>query len=86
MKKINLKKRALNHVKKGLNHLDINHSLEVKNYAKEVRQVLKNEEITEKECYVLLRVKIRKGLSNKWNGSKKWHKECDKLMSLLSKY
>ncbi len=57
MKKINLKKRALNHVKKGLNHLDINHSLEVKNYAKEVRQVLKNEEITEKECYVLLRVK-----------------------------
>lgn len=86
MKKSNLKKRALKHINKGLNHLDINHSLEVKNYSKEVRQVLKNKEITEKECYVLLRKKIRKGLSNKWIGSKKWHNECDKLLILLNKY
>lgn len=86
MKKTKLKKRALKHVHKGLNHLDINHSLEVKNYAREVRKSLKNKEITEKECYILLRGKIRKGLSNKWIGSREWHKECDKLMSLLSKH
>lgn len=86
MKNIKLKNRALKHINKGLNHLDINHSLEVKNYASDVRKALKSKEITEKDCYFLLRRKIRKGVSTKWIGSHKWHKECDKLMSLLSKY
>lgn len=85
MRKTKLKTRAIKHIKKGLNHLNINHSLEVKNYGREVRQILKNKEMTEKECYFILRKRIRKGLSNKWIGSKKWHKECDELLHLLRK-
>ncbi|MFT8349221.1 hypothetical protein [Clostridium saccharoperbutylacetonicum] len=84
MKKESTKKRALKHIKRGLHHLNINHSVDIKNISKEVRTFIKNNKyFSEKELYELLRKKIRKGVSNKWKGSIKWNKECNRILALL---
>lgn len=86
MRKESIKKRALKHIKRGLHHLNINYNVDVKNISKEVRTTIKNKKyFSEKDLYELLRKKVRKGVSIKWKGSVKWHKECNKILPLLKK-
>ncbi|WP_315069353.1 hypothetical protein [uncultured Clostridium sp.] len=74
-----IKKKALELIKKGLQHMDINYSLDVKQNSKIVRNLIKKKE----DLYDILRHKVRKGMSNKWTGSGKWHKEFNKITPLL---
>ncbi|UYZ39078.1 hypothetical protein OD350_28820 (plasmid) [Clostridium beijerinckii] len=84
MRKESIKKRALKHVKRGLHHLNINYSLSTKNISREVRRTIKNKKyFSEKDLYELLIKKVRKGVSSKWKGSVKWHKECNRILPLL---
>ena len=86
MRKEGIKKRALKHIKRGLRHLNINYSVDIKNISKEVRTSIKNKKyFSEEDLYELLIKKVRKGVSNKWKGSEKWHKECNQILPLLKK-
>lgn len=83
MKNNGIKKRGLKLIKKGIQHIDINYSLDIKQAGKEAREFMKNKKLTEKDIYEILRKKVRIGISNKWNGANKWHKECNKILPLL---
>ncbi|WP_315069414.1 hypothetical protein [uncultured Clostridium sp.] len=77
---IYLKYKALNLIKLGIKHLVSS------NWDPELSILLeKANNLAEEHLYIILRQHIRKHLSDKWRGSSKWHKKCDKLLPVLNK-
>lgn len=61
MKKKSIETRVLKHIKKGLQHININHSKEIKNISKEVKLLIKSKKnLSTREVYDVLRKKSEK--------------------------
>lgn len=61
MKKKSIETRVLKHIKKGLQHININHSKEIKNISKEVKLLIKSKKnLSTREVYDVLRKKSQK--------------------------